>query len=112
MSFIIPSIRTDYTDLSRLDHNAHEIHILDLRGMGDCILEAAAAGRSSGTAFSKNNGRLNKSILNTAGHPALPDLVRPVCGFINGISFAPALPGASAISAFLIISIHLKDGSK
>ena len=112
MSFVVPSIRTDYIDLSGISHNAHEIHILDLRGMSDCILAVSPAGRSSRTAISKNNGKVTKSIIGTAGGTAFADTVRSVCIFISGISFVPAAQGACAAALFLIESIHLKDGSK
>lgn len=112
MSFAVPSIRTDYSDLTGIGHSSHEIHILDLRGMGDCILEVSATEKSPGPAFSKNGSRVAKSIINTSGAFAFPDTVRSVCGMISCISFVPIPPGIRTISSFLIISIYLKDGNK
>lgn len=112
MSFVIPSIRTDYSDLAGLNHSAHEIHILDLRGMSDCILTASTSGKQSGEYRDANSGKTASGIISTGGAFALPDPIRLVYSLINGITFAPAPPGIRTISSFLIISIHLKDGNK
>lgn len=112
MSFVIPSVWTDYSGLAGLDYNALEIHILDLRGMRDCILAAPAGNKSSGAFSDISSVKSTNGFIRTASIIALPDPVFSSHRLLNRVSYVPAPAGMRTISSFIIISIHLKDGNK
>ena len=112
MGFVVPSVWTDYSDLAALNNNALEIHILDLRGMRDCILAAPAGSKSSGAFCAVSSRKSTNGFIRTASIIALPDPVFSSHSLWNCMSYVPAPPGMRTISSFLIISIHLKDGNK
>lgn len=112
MSFIIPSVLTDYSDINGASHNTNEFHILDIQCMRDCILAFSHGGKSDGTSHDDTGAGNSAVFIKTSGGLALPDTVISVPRLRSGTFFVPASPGIRTLSSYLITSIYLKDGSK
>lgn len=112
MGFVVPSVCTDYyDDLMELEHNTHEIHILDIRGMRDCILEVSSSERIPAPVLVKTGDRAAHIIPDTASDGSLPGTAHSVCRLPGCMSSVTTLSGILTIS-FFIITTHLKDGNK